>query len=176
MKNVIKLFVKQKMNVLNKESILKINWPPEYLPENADTHVSNGIHINASPETIWPWLINATSWPIWYTHATNVQLTTPNRNYLTAYTQFSWEVFKNPVQSTVMEYVINKRLAWIAKGDGMLAYHAWLIEKTADGCYVLTEETQQGPAAIALKEAMPTAMYDAHQLWLEQLKKLVEAN
>jgi len=38
----------------------------------------------------------------------------------------------------------------------------------------LTEETQQGPAVIAGKKEQTNMMYDAHQFWLEQLKKKVE--
>lgn len=152
-----------------------IVWPKEFLPENSDVYVRNEIYINASSETVWDWLINAPLWSDWYINATNVQIINQNKNYLTAGALFSWNVFGHPVQCTVAEYVLRERLAWIVQGEGIVAYHAWLIKKVANGCYVLTEETQQGPAAIFGKEADPNMMYKAHELWLERLKKNAEA-
>jgi len=165
--------IEQASNFSQKE-VSVIIWPKEYLPENADIHVSNEIYINAPPELVWNWIINAPLWPKWYKHATNVQITNQDENYLIEGTKFSWNVFGHPVQCIVPEYIQNERLSWIVRGDGIVAYHAWLIKKTDDGCYVLTEETQQGPAVIAGKKEQTNMMYDAHQFWLEQLKKKVE--
>jgi hypothetical protein len=44
-------------------------------------------------------------------------------------------------------------------------YHA----KT-NGCEVVTEETQNGPSAVAFNLDQPRAMYDAHDWWLTALK------
>ena len=49
-------------------------------------------------------------------------------------------------------------------------YHTWLILEKGDGCLVVTEETQNGPSAIAFNLDQPTAMYDAHHWWLAALK------
>ena len=131
--------IEQASNFSQKE-VSAIIWPKEYLPENADIHVSNEIYINAP------------LWPKWYKHATNVQITNQDENYLIEGTKFSWNVFGHPVQCIVPEYIQNERLSWIVRGDGIVAYHGWLIKKTDKGCYVLTEETQQGPAVIAGKK------------------------
>jgi hypothetical protein len=42
----------------------------------------------------------------------------------------------------VQEFVPYERLDWDAHGNGLDAYHAWLIIKTSQGCDVITEETQ----------------------------------
>ena len=61
-------------------------------------------------------------------------------------------------------------LGWFGNGTGIHAYHTWLILEKGDGCLVVTEETQNGPSAIAFNLDQPTAMYDAHHWWLAALK------
>ena len=63
-----------------------------------------------------------------------------------------------------------ERIAWDARGLGVLAYHAWLIWPTAEGCHVLTEESQHGWAARLGNLVRPTRMSHYHQLWLERLR------
>ena len=58
----------------------------------------------------------------------------------------------------------------VGNGTGIHAYHTWLILEKGDGCLVVTEETQNGPSAIAFNLDQPTAMYDAHHWWLAALK------
>ena len=53
------------------------------------------------------------------------------------------------------------RLGWFGNGTGIHAYHTWLILEKGDGCLVVTEETQNGPSAIAFNLDQPTAMYYA---------------
>jgi hypothetical protein len=49
----------------------------------------------------------------------------------------------------VTEYEPGRRLSWSTVVDsdetGSSACHGWVITPTADGCHVLSEETQQGP-------------------------------
>ena len=70
----------------------------------------------------------------------------------------------------VQEWVPNERIAWTGKAFGLDVYHAWLIEKTATGCHVLTEETQHGFMVRLGKLFMPNRMSTFHQIWLEGLR------
>ena len=63
----------------------------------------------------------------------------------------------------------NARIAWLATGVGVQAYHAWLITPTATGCTILTEETQHGLIARAGRLVFPNRMERWHQKWLEAL-------
>jgi hypothetical protein len=73
------------------------------------------------------------------------------------------------LNSKVEEFVPPERLSWSARSAGVSAYHAWLIERRASGCYVLTEESQNGMLARLSSALRPNNMKRYHQLWLEQL-------
>ena len=53
-------------NAMNNESII---YPAEFQPSNCPVFVHNEIHINASQEKIWLWLVNTTIWQEWYSNA-----------------------------------------------------------------------------------------------------------
>jgi hypothetical protein len=71
--------------------------------------------------------------------------------------------------SRVEEFVPAERIAWTARGTGVEAYHAWLLTPVADGCRVLTEETQYGWLARAGRLLLPNRMHTQHQRWLDAL-------
>jgi hypothetical protein len=75
------------------------------------------------------------------------------------------------LDSKVEEFVAGERLAWTARAVGVDAYHAWLIEKRPSGCYVLTEETENGWLAGLSNMIRPRSMSDQHQKWLEGLQR-----
>ena len=62
------------------------------------------------------------------------------------------------------------RHGWFGDGTGIHAYHTWLIIEKSNGCEVVTEETQNGPSAVAFNLDQPRAMYDGHDWWLAALK------
>jgi hypothetical protein len=79
--------------------------------------------------------------------------------------------FGTTIVSRVEEFLPRERIAWNAVGMGVDAYHAWLIEKTEEGCRVLTEETQNGWLARLGNLLMPSRMGRYHQMWLERLEQ-----
>jgi hypothetical protein len=85
-------------------------------------------------------------------------------------TRFQWKTFGVTIVSTVLEFVPYERLAWDAHGQGLNAYHAWLIQKTGQGCNVLTEEVERGWIARLGKTLRPKRMEQQHQIWLEALR------
>ena len=44
----------------------KINWPANNEPSESKFYVHNEIEINARPEVVWSYLIDALKWPFWY--------------------------------------------------------------------------------------------------------------
>jgi hypothetical protein len=58
--------------------------------------------------------------------------------------RFRWKTFGITIESTVLEFLPYERLAWDARGTGLDAYHAWLIQKTNQGSNVIIEKTQRG--------------------------------
>lgn len=147
----------------------EIHWPECYKPQNTAVHVRNTLTIAAQPEHVWVWLVRALSWPDWYVNAANVRFlqgTTPN---LGLNTQFRWKTFGITISSTVLEYVPGERIAWDAHGLGFEGYHAWLLQPVGRGCYVQTEETQNGWLARLNQLFLPHRMSKYHQIWLESL-------
>ena len=153
----------------------QIIYPTPFEPANCPVFVRNEIEINATPEKVWFWLTNATTWNAWYVNASNMQLINQHSNHLLAGTKFNWRTFGANLTSEVAEFVPYQRLSWKASGMGISAYHAWLIIPTATGCRVITEETQHGWLCRLGKLLMPNRMYKFHQIWLEGLKAKSEA-
>ena len=156
---------------MNNEIII---YPTKFKPSNCPIFEHNEIFINASPEKIWFWLTKATSWPQWYSNASNIQILNKDKNHLQSASKFKWKTFGVNLTSEVEEYMPSQRLAWRAEGMGVLAYHAWLIISNENSCKVITEETQQGWVCRLGKLFMPNSLHNHNQLWLEGLKNKSE--
>jgi uncharacterized protein YndB with AHSA1/START domain len=152
---------------------MPINWPDRYAPERVAARVSNEITINAPPAAVWAWLIRASSWPDWYPNSSAVRIE-GGRPTLSPDAQFEWRTFGVSVKSKVREFVPRERIAWDGRGLLLDIYHAWLIETRPGGCWVLTEEHQNGLAARAQALLMPRRMHRGHELWLNRLKGQAE--
>jgi len=148
---------------------LEVRWPDYYQPRNCPVHVRNELDMAAAPERVWAWLIRATLWPTWYVNSANVEILEGKGPDLHKGTRFRWRTFGVTVTSTVLEYVPRERIAWDAQAIGLDAYHAWVLQPSALGCRVLTEESQCGWLARLGRLFMPNHMYKFHQVWLEGL-------
>ena len=153
---------------------MPIRWPDRYAPGRVVAEVSNEIAIAAPPEAVWACLIRAADWPGWYPNSQAVKIDGGGPDLFPG-AQFSWRTFGVNVRSTVQEFEPFERIAWTGAGTLLDIYHAWLIEPRAGGCWVLTEENQNGLAARAQAMFMPTRMYEGHALWLQNLKARAEA-
>jgi uncharacterized protein YndB with AHSA1/START domain len=148
---------------------LEIHWPDHYQPRNCPVHVRNELDMAAAPKRVWAWLIRADLWPTWYVNSANVKILDGTGPDLQKGTRFRWKTSGVTITSTVLEYVPRERIAWDAHAFGIDAYHAWVLQPSARGCHVVTEETQHGWLARLGKLFMPNRMYKFHQLWLEGL-------
>lgn len=154
---------------------MPIRWPERYAPGRAAVEVSNEISIAAAPSAVWSWLIGASRWPTWYPNSRDVKIAGGVSN-LSMDARFRWRTFGVAVSSTVREFVPDERIAWDGTGLLLDIYHAWLIEPRPGGCWVLTEENQNGLAAHAQAWLMPRRMHAGHDLWLARLKERAESS
>ena len=136
----------------------QILWPNHYEPANCPVHVRNELAIAYPPEKVWAWLIRAQLWPTWYPNSANIQFLSGQPPDLALGTKFRWKTFGVTIKSTVLEFAPYERLAWDAHGKGLDAYHAGLIQKTGEGCNVVTEEIQNGLVARLGKMLRPNRM------------------
>jgi hypothetical protein len=77
-------------------------------------------------------------------------------------------------QAAMFPFIQHERLEWDAHCNGVHAYHAWVLERTDGGVYVITEETQTGWLARLGALVVPNRMSRWHQRWLEGLGKVAE--
>lgn len=147
---------------------MTIRWPERFEPARSPVHVRNELAIAAAPAAVWAVLIEAAAWPNFYANAHDVQIEGGGQVLFDG-ARFRWRTFGVRLESTVEEFAPPARIAWTARAPGVLAYHAWLIVPTAEGCRVITEETQQGWLARAGKLLSPRRMGAWHQRWLEGL-------
>lgn len=125
----------------------EVQWPAGYSPRNADLFTHDEVVIRASPSTVWNYLVAAEQWPSWYSNSRNVKILNSEHILLLGST-FTWTTFGVRLQSTVAEFVRNKRLGWYnmhLDGSGIRSYHAWLLIPVADGCRLISESTEFGP-------------------------------
>jgi uncharacterized protein YndB with AHSA1/START domain len=147
-----------------------IRWPEKYDPSRTSVHVRNELEMPAPPEIVWAWLVRAKLWPTWYKNSANVEIEGGGVD-LALGSRFRWTTFGARLGSRVEEFVEGERITWQAHATGIDVYHAWLIEKRSVGCYVLTEENQNGFLARLSNTLRPHNMSQKHQLWLESLRE-----
>ena len=145
----------------------RIRWPRGFEPASSPVHVINRLDTETAPDSVWARLIHASGWPAIYANAGNVKV--EGGGNLFAGARFTWKTFGIALESEVKEFVPETRIAWLATGIGVQAYHAWLITPTATGCTILTEETQHGLVARSGRLIFPNRMGRWHQKWLEAL-------
>lgn len=87
-------------------------------------------------------------------------------------TLFHWTTFGFRAHTTITELVLNERLSWSGKGLGASAYHGWVIRSCEGGCYVITEETQQGFIVSIGRAILRNGLLKWHQRWLEGLSRV----
>lgn len=149
----------------------QIRWPQKFEPGRAPIHVRNELAIAAAAPVAWAWLIKAVRWPQWYANSHNVRVEGGGTD-LGPGMEFRWRTFGVSLVSHVTEFEPGERIAWEARGLGVLAYHAWVIAPApGGGCVVLTEETQYGFLARLGAIVMPRRMHRQHQVWLEALAR-----
>jgi hypothetical protein len=145
-----------------------IDWPQGFGPAEAPIHVLNRIETETAPEIVWRRLIHAAGWPFIYANARDVRIAGGAAD-LFAGARFTWKTFGVALDSEVKEFEPETRIAWVAIGIGVTAYHAWLITPTETGCTILTEETQYGLVSRVGRLLFPSRMERWHQKWLEAL-------
>ncbi|MGB5546527.1 MAG: SRPBCC family protein [Polyangiales bacterium] len=152
-----------------------INWPERFRPEASAVHVVNSLQMDASSQSVWNCLVRATDWPDWYPNASNVNILGAASDTLELGTRFRWKTFGVTIECTVEEFQPAERLAWSSESFGMSVYHAWLISPRPQGCYVVTEETQNGFIPRIGKVLAPGRMHKFHQIWLDRLNEIAGA-
>ncbi len=153
----------------------RINWPANYLPEEAPFTLHNEISINASPQTVWRELIDYKAWPTYYKGADPVTLADASQTTLQANSVMHWKTMGLKFTSTIKEYEPNRRLSWESVNSKITGYHAWLIVPQGKGCKLITDEAQHGWLTFFQKTFVPTKLSRLHDDWLTGIKERAEA-
>jgi hypothetical protein len=146
-----------------------IAWPRGFDPRSAPVFASNSLHSPLPAEHLWPTLLEASAWPEWYAHASDVRVD-GGAPLLEAGSTFRWTTLRVPVVTTVTEFEPSRVLAWQGRGRAARGYHRWVFTPTPDGgCRVLTEEVQVGVVPRLLAARLTRDLRRFHQDWLESL-------
>lgn len=154
--------------------IEKINWPSAYEPSKSKFYVHNEIEINAQPEVVWYFLIDALKWQSWYKRAKDVSFITKADTVINANSIFKWETMGMEFESTIKQFETNRLLAWESKKKSIQGFHVWLIVPTDKGCKVVTDESQNGWLTFFEKTFQGRKLKKLHDVWLVELKKKSE--
>lgn len=154
-------------------------WPEQYDPKISPIYALNDIDVKAPFEVVWKLVVDAKNWFRYFPAENQVKILTGEPE-LAPGTKFSRVTIGFLMFPIVTEYELGRRLAWSTTVDGdrtgSTAYHGWVITPTANGCHVLSEETQQGPFFLEeLGHKNPGGLYRYHQEWVEGLKRAAEA-
>jgi len=152
-----------------------LGWPAGLHPDEAPVYTRNALDISAPPGIVWTWLVRAARWPEWYGNCKNLKFVSEPGPDLKPGTVFEWTTFGVRVRTRVEEFEPPSRLAWLGTGPGARGYHGWLIERTGEGCRVVTEETQRGIVPSLGRWFLQRALLRQHQIWLEGLARLARS-
>jgi len=152
----------------------RVIWPADAHPDVCPVYSFNEIDTPAPPERVWAWLVRAERWPEFYGNAKNVKIP-DGANEIKDGVLFSWTTFGVRANTTVVEYVPERRLTWTGKGLGATAYHGWVITPRGTGSHIVTEETQRGGIASLGRVFLRSGLHKWHQRWLEGLARMAEA-
>ena len=154
----------------------RITWPAGHLPAAAMVFAHNAIGIAATPETVWSLLIDCVRWPSWYKHCSDASILRDGP-VLRAGSKFRFKTLGFFFEPDVVTFEPSRMLVWSARGPaGTSGAHAWHIEATADGCHVITEETQKGWLLRLIGRRTRKTLLASHEEWLRALKALAEAS
>lgn len=156
-----------------------VTYPPEFDPRISPIYALNEVDVRASADVVWRLLVEAEAWSSYFPPEDQVRILAGERE-LRLGTRYTRVTIGFPMSLLVTECLPGRRLSWSTTVDGdetgSSAFHGWVITPTADGCHVLSEETQQGPwflDQLGLKH--PGGLYSYHQDWVEALARAAEA-
>ena len=159
-----------------------IVWPEGYVPGFTENFVSNEIIVlGLEAADVWPLLEEPGMWPTYYGNSANVRFHDNAGPLLRNGDRFYFETFGFPVEAQCVEHDAPTagqpgRIAWHGwagepgTADRLDVHHAWIVEDLEGGrVRILTQETQKGQPAEALRVAKPNPMINGHQDWLDGL-------
>lgn len=151
-----------------------IHWPSGYAPSESRFFVHNETHIMAPPDLVWNILIDALKWEQWYEGAHDVSFVNSSSSRLQENAAFNWQTMGLRFRSEIREFEPFRLLAWESAKKSIQGYHVWLIIPIPGGCWVITEESQNGWLTFFEKTFQKNKLHRLHDSWLEGLRKRAE--
>lgn len=156
-----------------------VTYPPQFDPRISAIYALNEIDVKAPPEVVWKLLVDVENWSSYFPPEDQVKILGDEKE-LALGTKWTRVTVGFPMHLEVTEFEPGRRVSWYTTVDGdetgSTAFHGWVITPTAEGCHVLSEETQQGEFFLEeLGRKNPGALFKYHQDWVELLAHEAEA-
>ena len=154
----------------DRSQALPIPWPDGFDPRRNPVFAHNALEIPAPADVVFSVLVDATGWPVFYPNAADVRIEGGAETLLRPGARFAWKTFATWQRSEVVMFERDVSLGWTADSPGTRAFHRWVLEPTANGTRVVTEECQHGMIACIDRRWMNRSLSATHQIWLERLR------
>ena len=128
------------------------------------------IMINAPIEKVWKIQTNLSEWKSWNSDIQSMQVI----GEVGSGTKFIWKAGGITIESEIIEYQPNSKIAWKGKTFGINAHHVWQFTKTEDGTRVYTEEKFTGFLAWLMPGTMRNQIEKALTHGVNVLKQVSE--
>lgn len=148
-----------------------IRWPKDMRPSQCAIHFTNELEVAVSPAEIWAVLTDTSAWHLFYPGVQEVEIQGGGKA-LHLGTRFETNLAGQDIAASVEEFEPKKRIAWFGgptSASDSVAYHAWIITPTPEGCHLWTEETMRGPLWLELAKSAPDGFWLAHERLLRDL-------
>ncbi|MEX2027972.1 MAG: SRPBCC domain-containing protein [Candidatus Curtissbacteria bacterium] len=139
-------------------------------PANSPVFSHNEIETTASAQNVWKVLVDAPHWHEFYSNCKGLKIMGAEKQ-LQLGSRFRWWTFGAPVETVVDRFEEGHYLAWTGKSLGSVGHHVWIIDKTPNGCRIITEETQKGLVVELLAPFLSRGLLYFHERWLEGLAR-----
>jgi hypothetical protein len=138
---------------------------------SAPVVVRHEIDIQARLEIVWLLHIDVNAWPTWQKDISAARL----EGTFEPGSSFDWTSNGFSVTSTIYDIVEGARVLWGGTANGITGVHEWLFTETADGVYVVTNESFAGQPVEADVTGMRSLLDASLTSWLGHLKAAAES-
>ena len=143
---------------------------PLFLRDKNPVMASTELIVNSSVQRVWEIITDLNNWSAWNSDIESMHV----QGEIGPGTVFVWKAGGMTIESTIMEFEPETRIAWKGKTFGITAYHVWTFLDKGNQTLIYTNEKFTGLLAWLLPGTMRKVIKKALIHGTEALKKAAE--